>query len=217
MEDTLNAQQIERRAYSATRNTGLFEIYVGALVMAVGFFMTMLDWKIGVGWSFAIYLVVIGAAVGIHRYAFHRIKARRLGNAVFGEERKKKERKVRLAFVAGFIVTTGIVLATMFLWKHPTTDAPLNIPMLMAAIWAFQIIAVFAVLAYYWDQPRMFLLGVILGATVPTDLALREFAEIAASWIVYGAGGLMLVLLGVALFARFVRENPVYEPEASDE
>jgi hypothetical protein len=215
MESTLDLQLLEKRAYRSTQQTGVLEVYIGVLLIAVAGFMTLLDYEVGYGWALGIYTaVVVGVAVA-HKWLNRYVRARYVGTAQFGATRKRKVRKVHLVMLGSFLAGVTLFFATLYFMKNP--GMPFNIPMVISAAWSLNVLIVFGALGYFLDNPRFFMYGMILAVTVPLDLGLREFAHVKASWLAYGIPGLFLVITGARMMRDLLRRNPAYDMGQSDD
>ena len=208
MIENLSLKEIERRAFRSTYQDGLWDLYLGAVVMAMGLFM----YHPATGYTAANpigALLITSFAYSLFQAGKKRITTPRLGQARFGAMRQQKKRSISL--VLGCVVVLQLVLLglTAFAWLSPRTVStvlPLDPQtlerMVVAGIGA--LIVGFSMLtnAYFNDFERGYVIALLMGLAV--------FLMIAFNQPVYplliGAG---IVLVGLALFIRFLRRYPL--------
>ena len=101
MIENLSLKEIERRAFRSTYQDGLWDLYLGAVVMAMGLFM----YHPATGYTAANpigALLITSFAYSLFQAGKKRITTPRLGQARFGAMRQQKKRSISL--VLGCVV-----------------------------------------------------------------------------------------------------------------
>jgi len=217
MSAVLNLKEIERRAFRSTYQDGLWDIYFGAIVMAMAAFM----YRPEDGYSLAniiLAMVVIAVAGGLLLVGKMLITLPRMGQVRFGPARKQKG--TTLAIILGLVVLVqvGIVGLTAFDWLNPQVGAQINDflaghsleRLAVAAVGSLFVGPSMILIAYFSDFPRCYYIAVMM--------SLAGFLMILLNRPVYAViiGGL-ISLPGLVLFVRFLKRYPLPQEEVSNE
>jgi hypothetical protein len=210
MTTDMDLKQLERKAFRSTFQDGLWDIFLGLLLLNVGG-STLLG---GSGMSPLWAMVGLTAFAGLVLLLFWAgkkfITTPRIGQVEFGPQRKSKLKRVR-----GVLFLSVLMGLLMFLWglgawsgRLPYLLAELPIP---AYVWAVQCLVVFSVAAYFMDVTRFYLYGVLYALPFPLGVLLAHNTDLPAAYsmaLTYGSAGGIMVLIGILLFIRFVRRYP---------
>ena len=218
MSQNLSLKDLERKAFRSTFQDGLWDIFLGLLLLNVGI-GTIVGGMLGdaeltpaslvqimliiVPWPFVV-LIAFWAGKKF-------ITTPRIGLVKFGPQRKARMRNVRaVLFVSVFL--TAIMLFSGWVamggglpWWITEIPLPLY-------VWPAQTIVVFGLAAYFLDVPRFYAYGVLYGLPLPLSLLLAKNADLTvlgSAVIAYSVPVGVMVLVGVILFARFVRDHRV--------
>jgi hypothetical protein len=206
MSQNLDLKAIERKAFRSFHQDGLWDIYLGGLLLVLSLFFAIPE--SGEGELTYMGLALLGVAIV---FAFFRlgkkyITAPRMGQVKFGPERQK--RKVTLAwFMGGFVlVTLGIFLYSLYVWNVADSVNPNLAPSLERAVVA-TIAALIAgcstiVIAYFKEFTRGYYIGLLMGLGFFFTLWLDSTTPI----IVAGA---LILLPGLFIFINFLRQHPL--------
>jgi len=140
----------------------------------------------------------------------------RLGQAKFGPQRKR--RGLIMASVMAAIVLLQVILlvGTVLLWKNPgwatdlglhTTDRDVE-RMIVAFTGALFVGPSMILLAYFSDFLRGYYIAIILSLAVFSMIWFGEPIYLIIA-------GLLIIIPGVVLFVRFLREHPLPPAQAS--
>jgi hypothetical protein len=211
MSERIDLKELERKAFRSTFQDGLWDIFLGLLLLHMGG-GTLLG---GSGMSPLWSIVVLTGFVVVVLLGFWAGKkfltTPRLGSVKFGEQRKSRLKRVRLVLFASVLL--GVL---MFLWglgarsdRLPYLLAEIPIP---AYVWAVQCLVVFSVAAYFMDVTRFYLYAVLYALPFPLGILLARNTDLPGSVgmaITFGLAGGVMVLWGAVLFVRFLRRYPV--------
>jgi len=205
----LNLKEIERRAFRATYQDGLWDMYFGGIVMAMGAFMFRPD----DGYSLAniiLAVVVIAIAGGLLWVGKMLITLPRMGQVRFGPARKQKARTLAIILGVVVLVQAGTVGLTVLGWLSPQVGAQVNSflaghsleRLAVAAVASLFVGPPMILIAYFSDFPRGYYIAVMMSLAV--------FLMILVNQPIYAMviGGLIL-LPGLVLFVRFLKRYPL--------
>ena len=194
MNDKMSLREIERKAWISYFEDGLWDLFFGVLFLISGI-RSLTDNVWYVGGLYALLLVVCILILPIGK---KQITIPRLGHVKFGPARKLRQSKA-------IAVLAISVLATFALLMLPKSGLALPPKMLISPIIAGWIAVVFGVLAYYLDFKRLFAYGVLFAIS---EVLSGLFGEPIGS-IMQTISGIAILLVGMAVFMRFVRRYPL--------
>ena len=215
MVNQLNLKEMERRAFRSTYQDGLWDIYIGGMV--AGFAMLA-----GIPESddfplarFGLYFVVTILSCLVFWAGKRFITLPRLGQAKFGAERRKRAHTLGIILAVIVGVQVVVVLLSAVLWARPELAAGIDwlsgdkraTDLLVASLGALFVGPSLALIAYFNDFPRGYYIAVIMSAAV----FLMIWADNSAYLLLAAA---MILIPGVVLFIRFLRQHPRPPAEA---
>jgi hypothetical protein len=217
MSALLDLKELERKAFRFTYQDGLWDMYFGAIVMAMAAFM----YRPETGYSPAniiLAVVVITVAGGLLLVGKMLVTLPRMGQVRFGPARKRKARTLAIILGLVVLVQAGIVGLTVFGWLNPQMGAQINDflaghsleRLAVAAVGSLFVGPSMILIAYFSDFPRGYYIAVMMSLAV--------FLMILLNQPVYAViiGGL-IALPGLVLFVRFLKRYPLPQEEVSNE
>ncbi len=206
MADIMDLKQIERKAYRFTYQDGLWDIYMGIIVIGISQYVH----RPASGYS-AINLIwfVLTFALGQSIYWAGKkyITVPRMGQVQFGSIRKQRGKI--LAIILGIVVfiQVAMVMLTAIGWQNPTFGQELfgNInqgQLVVAALGSLFVGPSMLIIAYMNDFPRGYYIGILMALAV---FMMIYFNQPVHALII----GAMIILPGLMLFIRFLRRYPI--------
>lgn len=217
MSAVLDLKEIERQAFRSTYRDGLWDMYIGAIVMAMALFMyRQEDGYTSV--NIILLVLVIAIAYGLFWAGKKFITVPRMGQVRFGPARKQKKRTLAIILGAMVLVQAGVVGLTVLGWLNPQVGARVigllagqSLERLAVAVLGSLFVGPSMILiAYFNDFPR--------GYYIAAMMSLAVFMMILVNRPIYPLiiGGL-IVLPGLVLFVRFLKAYPLPRASASYE
>jgi len=217
MSSAINLREIERKAFRSTYQDGLWDIYLGLVVTAMAVFM----YRPPEGYAPTNILMamgMIGLALGLFWAGKKFITLPRMGQVKFGPARQR--RKLTLAVILGLVVLvhSGIVGLSALGWLNPQLAAQINtlLPsrdlnrLAVASLGALFVGPSMILIAYFNDFGRGYYIAVMMSLAV--------FSMIWLNQPIYPLlMGALIILPGLALLARFLRQYPLPRWEAPHE
>jgi len=200
--DEIDLTKIERKAFRFTFQHGLYDIFVGLILVGVslgpslyGILPTPLNFFIPESLGVIIYLLGM-------RY----IVNPRMGIVRFSEKRKKDSKKLMVIMIGSAAVTL-----MAFIWSI-TSDFQ---SVLFGSLAGWLIIGLLlttlpiATIAYFLDIDRIYVYAVLVGIGIPSIEFLKNYMDYSlASISVNGSIGIIIVLNGLILLNRFLQKYP---------
>jgi hypothetical protein len=209
MNDIFDLKRLEKKAFRATHQDGLWDIYMGGVVMSMAVLAYHEDSDAFPLVRFSIFLFGLGAAYLIFWAGKKYITTPRLGQVKFGPQRQKRKRILAMVMSGMVFVQIVFLIGTTILWKNPQWAMSLEFVqtnqdverMIVAVIGALFVGPSIALIAYFNDFMRGFYIAFIVSLGV---FSLIWFGKP----IYLIAAGLVIIVPGVILFVRFLREYP---------
>jgi hypothetical protein len=140
----------------------------------------------------------------------------RMGRVKFGPRRKTaRKRMLVLSITSTIILVTLVTLTALRIFPGRIAAALPGFGFM--AVVALATIALMALVAFLLDYPRLVLIGIIVGLAVMAGELLRN--PVGRPWhflIAYGTAGVIMLVLGMVLLIRFLRDYPLISAEATD-
>jgi hypothetical protein len=211
MSKNINLKEIERKAFRSTFQDGLWDMYLGFLLLTMGMGPGLLSLNTSLMWTLAI-LLVFSALTWLAFWAGKKfITTPRMGLVKFGPQRKAKLKKTRaVLFLSALLGVIMFVLRAM--WNIEWAAIPIP-----AYVWAVQAIVVFSLGAYFLDVSRFYAYGMLYAIPVPVGVVLLQNTGLPGlMFLPFGVSGGVMVIIGVVLFIRFLRDYRIPAGAASD-
>jgi hypothetical protein len=214
MSQEIDLKQIERNAFRSTYQDGLWDIYIGLVVIFMALYMYRPEAGYSV-WNNIIFLVGYGVISLIFWAGKKFITLPRMGQVKFGPIRKKRGLYLAIALGIVVLINIGLVILTALGWANPEQAAQLNTFLLdrgwmdiaVALIGSMLVGVSMILVAFFNDFPRGYYIAVMASLAVFLMIWLNQpiFPILL---------GLMIVLPGVVLLIRFLSKYPIPQQEA---
>jgi hypothetical protein len=216
MSETLDLKNIEKKAFRSVNQDGLLDIQIGGVVLSMSVLPFITDSETFPILGFGLFLAGLVLSYLVFWVGKKYITIPRMGQVKFGPRRQR--RKLTLVLVLSGIVLLQVILlfGTIFLWAHPEWAARLGFSgsnpdlerLIVAVVGALFVGPSMALITYFNDFTRGYYIAVVLSLAV-------------FSWIWFDqplsliVGGLLILIPGVVLFIRFLREHPLPPAEVT--
>jgi hypothetical protein len=209
-------KNLEKKAFRATHQDGLWDIYMGGVVMSMAVLAYSEASKAYPLVRFSIFLLGLGAAYLIFWAGKKYITTPRLGQVKFGPQRQRRKRILVMVMSGIVFVQVVLLIGTIFLWKNPQWAMRLGFDqtnqdmerLVVAVIGALFVGPSIALIAYFNDFMRGYYIAFVVSLGV---FSLIWFGKP----IYLIVAGLLVVVPGVILFVRFLRTHPMPPTEVT--
>ncbi len=212
MSQTINLKELERKAWTSYFQDGLWDIYLGLLLLAMAVSALLSDVGFSESLGMTIFIGLEVLAVLVLWVGKKLITVPRMGRVKFGPKRKAKLSWVRVVLFISVLVGAGVFVAGLAVRSN--RPEWLNGTFVFPAAWMVNAMVVFSLGAYFLDFNRLYLIGVMYALAVPLDIVFRQFTDIDLSFIAFGAPAMVILIIGLVVFARFLRDYPLLPEEA---
>jgi hypothetical protein len=211
MSQNISLKELERKAWTSTFQDGLWDIFLGLLLLAMAVWALLSDVGFSESLGMAIYIGLEVLAILVLLAGKKMITVPRMGRVKFGPRRKAKLNWVRVVLFISVLVGAGVFVAGLAV----RSDRPewLNASFFLPAAWVVNAIVVFSLGAYFLDFSRLYLIGVLYALPVPLDILFRKFTDIDLSFLAFGAPAMVILIVGLVMLVRFLRDYPLLPEE----
>jgi hypothetical protein len=217
MANRLNLKELERKAFRSTYQDGLWDLYIGLIVICMSIFV----YRPATGYNLN-NIVLAFSAMAVAYFLLWAgkkyITLPRMGQVQFGAQRKK--RRLTLIIVLSIVVLIQVVLVALQLlaWANPEVGARFSslIPdrnamdLVVASTGALIVGPSMILVAFFKDFPRGYFIAIMIALAVFLMLYLNQ----PVYPIIIGA---LIALPGLVLFVRFLQKYPMHREEATCE
>jgi hypothetical protein len=210
MLSALDLKELENKAFRATQQDGLWDIYIGCVVLSMSVLAYSNASEAFPLARFSLFLVGLGISYLIFWAGKKYLITPRLGQVKFGPRRQKRKRILAIVLSAMVLLQLILLGGTLLLVSNPQWTADLGFTrtgndverMVVAVIGALIVGCSTAIIAYFNDFMRGYYIAIIISLAV---FSLIYFGE--PIYLIVAA--LLISIPGVVLFIRFMREHPV--------
>jgi hypothetical protein len=207
MSQQIDLREVEKRSFASRFQDGILDMWLGIVLVGTGLAEPLSEgWPMEWGW-----LIVYGVvcAVGaVLTWTLRKVfAAPRSGMVRFGPAGKRRQVRATLVMVASLVFSVLLVALT-FLGPSITGGTGIFASSAqVGALVAAWMLAVFSIASYVLGFGR----GYVIGALYALGLGFGE--ALLNPWLIVAAA-LLVVLMGLIVFVRFVRETPLPPQEA---
>lgn len=211
MSSQMSLKEAERKAFRSTFQDGLWDVYLGLVFLLFGI-GPMLDvsadndWILSLGYFVPI-LVVFWATKKF-------VTAPRIGRATFSPTRRRKVNKVRLALLFSFVL--GMIVYFVTSAGDGLSGTVATLPTVLLLFTA-NILLIFWLGAYFLDFWRLYVYGALLSLSFPVGFFLMQRGIVADETRPFLFSSGIMIVVGLVLFVRFLRDNPPYDENSLSE
>jgi hypothetical protein len=216
MSTQLNLKELERKAFRATYQDGLWDLYFGLIVICMSIFI----YRPASGYSplnIVMALCAMSVAYTLFWAGKKYITLPRMGQVQFGAARKKRKQTMIIVLGVVVLIQVALVAFQIIAWRNPQVGQWLNqylsernvMDLAVASVGALMVGPSMILVAYFIDFPRGYFIAVMF--------ALAAFLMIYLNQPIYPILiGLVIAVPGVVLFVRFLQRYPLHREEISN-
>ena len=203
MSQRISLKQAERKAFSTTINDGLWDILLGCFFLAFAI-TPFLSTSLGDFWGSVVFAPFWWLVFLVIRLIRKNVVTPRVGVVEFGQARKAKLRKFTVVMLVANVIAfiLGLVAAMSF-GRVPGQIYTITLGLIL--------LIGFSIAAYFLDFSRLYFYGLLVGLSflVGEWLWARGYASHHGFPITFGTTAGIMILVGLAVFVRLLRDNPV--------
>lgn len=214
MSQNLDLKTIERKAFRSVHQDGLWDIYLGGLMLVLSLMFSIPESGEGKLTTFGLALLGVAIMFAIFQLGKKFITIPRFGQVQFGPERQK--RKVTLWWIMGvyLVITLGLFLFSLYVWNAADagriTMSPISLSMermIVASLAALISGTSIIVTSYFREFVRGYYIALMMGAGFFFTLLFNVTTPMLVA-------GVLILVPGLVLFINFLRKYPLPRQEA---
>lgn len=213
MSQNINLKEIERKAWSAFYQDGLWDIFLGLLLLAMAISALLSDIGASQPLQYGTLIALEALAILVLLVAKRLITVPRMGRVKFGPKRRRKLSKVSVILAISALLGVAFFLAAQAITGN--LSKWMTLEFIFPAGWVVNCIVIFSLMAYFLDFSRLYVIGLMYAIAVPLDIVQREFTSIDLTFAAFGAPAAIILLMGAVVFIRFLRDYPLLTEAAS--
>ena len=203
MTGQISLKEAEKRVFRITYDDGLWDILLGCffLVFAIAPFLSR---SLGDFWSSAVFVPFWGMVFLVVRLIRKWVVVPRMGIVKLGRARKTKLMKLSIVMLVINVVAFILgIIAAMTVGSFPGQ--------MPAIILGLTLLIGFSIAAYFLDFTRLYVYGLLVGLSplIGEWLWTQGLASHHGFPITFGAAAGIMMLVGLSVFLRLLRDNPV--------
>jgi len=209
MSQNFDLKKIERKAFRSVNQDGLWDIYIGGLMLVLSLMFSIPESGEGRVTNTGLALLGVAIMFAFFQLGKNYVTAPRMGQVRFGAERQK--RKIRLGWIMGayVLVTLGMFLFSLYVWNTSASGriVDLSLGSSLERVFVASLAALIAgtsmiVISYFKEFIRGYYIAVLMG----TGFFFTLLLDMITPMIVAGA---LILIPGLVLFINFLRQHPL--------
>lgn len=202
MSTNISLKELERKAFRAFHQDGLFDIYLALMLLAISALSVFENVFASKSMRYGAYFAMIMLSYGIYWAGKKFITTPRIGRVKFGPARKKKIMWTRIILAISVLITFSLVVLTILAKSNPSGLTDLIKSHWLPILFGTKIIVVFGFMAYFLDFERLYAYGVLLALGISGSMLLDNP-------ITFTVTSVPMLVIGLFSFVRFLREYPM--------
>lgn len=214
MAEKLNLRELQRKAWKSIFQDGLWDIFMGLLLLNIAFFTVADELFANDDLKLALFIGGEIAAM-LFLWAGKRfVTVPRMGRANFGRFGKIRRSRAKLLSFASLLA--GLIVFLIFEGLRANSQiAGLSIGYVVAVGWVVNAMLVFGLAGYFLDFNRLYLIGAMYALSFPIDILIREIWDTDRwAFYAYAIPALIVLAVGVYFLVNFLQRYPIHQEPA---
>jgi len=203
MSQQISLKEAERKAFRTAYNDGLVDIFLGCffLLFTFGPYLSLILGDFWASVAFLPFWALVYLALWLIR---KRVVTPRIGVVKFGQARKAKLMKFSAVMLVLNVV--ALILGSVAALSFGSVPGQM-----ISIIFGMILLMGFSIAAYFLDFNRLYIYGLLVGLSplVGEWLWTHGYATHHGFPITFGTTAGIMILVGLAIFVRLLRDNPV--------
>jgi MFS family permease len=214
MSQEIDLKAAERKAYRlSTSQDGLHDTFIGLFIVLLSIMPWLDENGMRTPWN-VVLVLALGLLIQLGVLAAKKfVVAPRIGRVQYGVDRKKRMKHLAIGMGTIFLLTVAIFVLTIsaIYFREPAVQGPLQsgLPFDIVHTGAgIFIIAIFSLLAYMNDHPRLYLYGWLFGIGYVVSTYIQDQTGSLFYWP-WAIAGILVAIIGAILFSLFLKKYPI--------
>lgn len=207
MSTNIDLKKIERKVWMRYYEDGLFDIYMGLLLLVMGLGPESARFNIPVGWVAAVGIGLTVLAMGSLYLAKRLITYPRIGRVKFGPKGKARKMKTTILFSISALILLA-VFVVMLLVSGRRVEIP-NLLIIFPTVYAVYVLVIFGLAAYFLEYSRLYVVGFMYALPFPLLILIDNLVGVDLGYLTTAVPALVILIMGAVVLTRFIREHPI--------
>ncbi len=207
----VDLKYLERKAFRSTFQDGLWDIFMGMLLLAMAVFAWLTDTNLPSWTQWSLFIAIEALGIVVLMTGKKYITVPRIGHVKFGSAGQARQKKT--GWLLALSVMTGGLLFIVGLPAGIRFQGWVQSGLVFPVVWAANMLIILGLIAYFLSYNRLYLIGLLYAVCLPLDAALKNMADIYFPALAFGAPAVIILAMGTVVFRRFLRKNPLPEME----
>jgi len=205
MLNTLSLKEAERKVFRTTFLDGLWDIFIGCFFLQFAF-APLLSSRLGDFWSSAVFLPIWAFLFILIWVIKKSVVMPRLGSVKFGAARRAQLSKFTFLML-------GINIIALIIGFFFAMRSNVSLGLIYSATMGFMVLLLSSIAAHYLECVRFFMYGCLffLSLMVGEWLFIQYKIPHHGFPVTFGISALIIILTGIILFFRMLRNYPLPE------
>ena len=202
MTNDIDLKKLEKEVWTSYFEDGFLDIIIGLILLVSILSSTLSELEVADLIRISIYVPLMFLCPVIYVLGKKYVTIPRLGLVKFSPERKAKRTKVIIIMVISQLVLLTILFIAIV--------KPFEVGFLLSIIVTLNIFVAFALIAYYLDYSRMYIIGVLFAMSEPMYYFLDHNTNIThIGLIAYGIPAIIILVMGTVALWQFLQKYPL--------
>lgn len=203
----IDLKALEKKVYRSFFEDGFWDIFIGMLILGLGFSWTRIFFEIFEPLDLMIILLIWNIVTFLIYYLGKKfITTPRLGIVKFGEKRKTRQKRLKIFLLVNVLFGVITFILTFFGLLELLAFGGSLTPLVIGLI-SFTI--PFSIIAYFLGFTRLYIYALIVGFSFfASDLIFSILGSPLDSIIGFGIPGGIIVIIGLVYLFKFLHKYP---------
>lgn len=202
MPQQISLKKAERKAFKASFNDGLWDVFLGCFVLMFAVAPVLSD-SLGDFWSSFVFLPFWGLVYGVIWLVRRNVVTPRTGVVRLGTARKARLRKLNLILSVVNVAALVLGIAAAIYFQA--------LGQLITIVLGLVLLVFFSVAAYFLDFNRLYIYGLLVGLAPLVGEWMYSRGHVAHHGFpaAFGVAAGVMILTGLVVFIRLLSQNPI--------
>lgn len=207
MKNNIDLKKLERKVWTSFFQDGIWDIYLGLLLMAIAVGAFFTDTGLSEQYSIFGHIGVVILAIFFLWLGKRLITLPRMGTVHFGPKGKARITKAQIILALSCFLGLAAFMLVSSAMVNTTARQPI-MDFIFPSFWVINMLVVFSLAAFFLNYRRLFIIGLLYAMAVPADKIMRQLLHVDLSVLAFGVPALIILIMGFIVLTRFLKKYP---------
>lgn len=215
MSENINLKQLEQKAWRSIFQDGLYDIFLGYLILHMGIVYTLAKTDTAQAAITSINMGIYFLAALLLYLGKRFITYPRAGRVKFGAKRRGKLAWLAVVY---FVVLLAALVLTLLALDNGVNFLSEKVKAVLSVSWlSIFLLLFFGVPAFLLKYNRLYLIAVMFALPEPLLKLFKALWGIDLGIFAYAVPALVVLVMGISVLVRFIRTYPVVKAPAGED